>query len=240
MDDAHVRWLRQRRGDERPLSRTCSQGNRGLSIAFDMPTLYGYDHGAPVAQGEFGKCGVACRLFARHGSTAGRAPAGRGHDVDDDQRAGRSSGRCSSRPPRGAASARRLAARRRTTSSRSSSRRTSSSSRRAVAAPGRRHDRVRVARDAEVEPDQRHRLPHPRGRLDSGAGAGVHAGERDRVRAVGAGARPRHRRLRAAAGVLLQLPQRLLRGDREVPRGAAHLGARDARDGSARRTRARG
>jgi len=35
-----------------------SQGNRGLSIAFDMATLYGYDADAPEAMGEFGKCGV--------------------------------------------------------------------------------------------------------------------------------------------------------------------------------------
>ncbi|MFN8491045.1 MAG: methylmalonyl-CoA mutase family protein [Caldilineaceae bacterium] len=36
-----------------------SQGQTGLSIAFDMPTLYGYDTDAPVAEGEFGVCGVA-------------------------------------------------------------------------------------------------------------------------------------------------------------------------------------
>jgi len=35
-----------------------SQGNHGLSIAFDLPTLYGYDTDAPEAYGEFGKCGV--------------------------------------------------------------------------------------------------------------------------------------------------------------------------------------
>ena len=35
------------------------QGQTGLSIAFDMPTLYGYDTNAPQALGEFGKCGVA-------------------------------------------------------------------------------------------------------------------------------------------------------------------------------------
>ncbi|HEY5626034.1 MAG TPA: methylmalonyl-CoA mutase family protein, partial [Dehalococcoidia bacterium] len=35
-----------------------SQGNSGLSIAFDMATLYGYDTDAPEALGEFGKCGV--------------------------------------------------------------------------------------------------------------------------------------------------------------------------------------
>ena len=34
-------------------------GNNGLSIAFDMPTLLGYDHDEPWAEGEFGSCGVA-------------------------------------------------------------------------------------------------------------------------------------------------------------------------------------
>jgi methylmalonyl-CoA mutase N-terminal domain/subunit len=34
------------------------QGQTGLSIAFDMATLYGYDTDAPEALGEFGKCGV--------------------------------------------------------------------------------------------------------------------------------------------------------------------------------------
>lgn len=36
-----------------------SQGNTGLSVAFDLPTLMGYDTDAPEALGEFGKCGVA-------------------------------------------------------------------------------------------------------------------------------------------------------------------------------------
>ena len=36
-----------------------SQGETGLSIAFDMPTLYGLDTDDPRAVGEFGKCGVA-------------------------------------------------------------------------------------------------------------------------------------------------------------------------------------
>ncbi len=34
-------------------------GQTGLSIAFDLPTLYGYDSDAPESEGEFGKCGVA-------------------------------------------------------------------------------------------------------------------------------------------------------------------------------------
>jgi methylmalonyl-CoA mutase N-terminal domain/subunit len=48
-----------------------SQGQHGLSVAFDMPTLMGYDSDAPQARGEVGRCGVAIdsladmeRLFA--------------------------------------------------------------------------------------------------------------------------------------------------------------------------------
>jgi methylmalonyl-CoA mutase N-terminal domain/subunit len=36
-----------------------AQGQMGLSVAFDMPTLLGYDSDAPKALGEVGKCGVA-------------------------------------------------------------------------------------------------------------------------------------------------------------------------------------
>ena len=33
-------------------------GQTGLSIAYDMPTLYGQDTDDPEAEGEFGTCGV--------------------------------------------------------------------------------------------------------------------------------------------------------------------------------------
>ena len=39
-------------------------GQTGLSVAFDMPTLYGYDTDSPQAAGEFGKCGVAVSSVA--------------------------------------------------------------------------------------------------------------------------------------------------------------------------------
>ena len=39
-------------------------GETGLSVAFDMPTLMGYDADAPEAIGEFGKCGVAISSLA--------------------------------------------------------------------------------------------------------------------------------------------------------------------------------
>jgi methylmalonyl-CoA mutase, N-terminal domain len=41
-----------------------AQGQTGLSIAFDMPTLYGRDTDDPWALGEFGKCGVAVSSLA--------------------------------------------------------------------------------------------------------------------------------------------------------------------------------
>jgi methylmalonyl-CoA mutase, N-terminal domain len=40
------------------------QGQTGLSTAFDMATLYGYDTDHPMATGEFGKCGVAISSLA--------------------------------------------------------------------------------------------------------------------------------------------------------------------------------
>ncbi|GAC1616842.1 MAG: methylmalonyl-CoA mutase family protein [Ktedonobacteraceae bacterium] len=40
------------------------QGQTGLSTAFDMATLYGYDTDHPSAAGEFGKCGVAVSSLA--------------------------------------------------------------------------------------------------------------------------------------------------------------------------------
>ena len=41
-----------------------TQGQTGLSTAFDMPTLYGYDTDHELAAGEFGKCGVAISSLA--------------------------------------------------------------------------------------------------------------------------------------------------------------------------------
>jgi methylmalonyl-CoA mutase, N-terminal domain len=35
------------------------QGQNGLSVAYDLPTLMGYDADSPLSEGEVGKCGVA-------------------------------------------------------------------------------------------------------------------------------------------------------------------------------------
>ena len=40
------------------------QGQTGLSVAFDLPTLMGYDSDHPVSEGEVGKCGVAISSLA--------------------------------------------------------------------------------------------------------------------------------------------------------------------------------
>jgi methylmalonyl-CoA mutase, N-terminal domain len=41
-----------------------AQGQTGLSTAFDLPTLMGYDSDHPLSQGEVGKCGVAISSLA--------------------------------------------------------------------------------------------------------------------------------------------------------------------------------
>ncbi len=40
------------------------EGETGLSVAFDLPTLMGYDADDPVAAGEFGRCGVCVSSLA--------------------------------------------------------------------------------------------------------------------------------------------------------------------------------
>jgi methylmalonyl-CoA mutase N-terminal domain/subunit len=41
-----------------------SQGQTGLSVAFHLPTLYGYDSDHPMSTGEVGKCGVTVDTLA--------------------------------------------------------------------------------------------------------------------------------------------------------------------------------
>ena len=40
------------------------EGQTGLSVAYDLPTLMGYDADSPLAEGEVGKCGVAVSSLA--------------------------------------------------------------------------------------------------------------------------------------------------------------------------------
>ena len=107
-------------------------GQTGLSIAYDMPTLYGYDTDDPEAEGEFGTCGVAVSSLADMEIAARRAAARPGEHLDDDQLPPQPrSGRCtSSRPRRPGSRGRASRAPSRTTSSRSTSPRRSSCTRR--------------------------------------------------------------------------------------------------------------
>ncbi len=100
---------------------------------------------------------------------------------------------------------------------------------RAAPAADRRPDGVRRHRSAGLQAAVGVRLPHPRGRCDGRAGTRVHPRRRLRLRRTRPVPRPGRRHVRARAVVLLRRAHRLLRGDREVPRGPADLGALDAR-----------
>ena len=63
-------------------------GQTGLSTAFDMPTLMGFDSDHPRSRGRGRPGGRRDRLARRHGDVVPRHSARRGLDVDDDQRAG--------------------------------------------------------------------------------------------------------------------------------------------------------
>ena len=61
------------------------QGQTGLSTAFDMPALMGYDADHPRARGEVGKEGVSISTLADFERLFRGHPARSGHHVDDDQ-----------------------------------------------------------------------------------------------------------------------------------------------------------
>ena len=206
-------------------------GGTGLSVAFDLPTLDGPRSRSPALARRSGEVRRQHRLAQGHGAAVRRHPARRSedHDVDDDQLAGVDDLRDVSR--------RRRAARRRLEEDLGDdSERHPQGIHRAegihlpaapVDAADHRHLRVLREGSAEVEHDLGERLSHPRSGLDVAPGAGVHAARRPRVRAVRRRRRAGRRRLRAAPVVLLQFAQRLLRGDREVPRRAQAVGGGD-------------
>jgi methylmalonyl-CoA mutase N-terminal domain/subunit len=54
-----------------------SQGQTGLSVAFDLPTLMGYDSDHSMSRGEVGKCGVAISSLADMETLFDQIPLGR-------------------------------------------------------------------------------------------------------------------------------------------------------------------
>ena len=183
-----------------PGSASCSTaGQTGLSIAYDMPTLYGYDTDDPEAEGEFGTCGVAVssladmevlldglpldRVSTSMTINSPAAPIWAMYIAAAEKRgvpAGGPRGHAPERHPQGVRRPEGVPL-----------------PARAVAPPGDRHDRVRDPRDAPLEHGLDQRLPHPRGGLDGRPGAGVHDRRRDGLRRGGDRARPAGRRLRA-------------------------------------------
>ena len=152
-------------------------GQTGLSVAFHLPTLMGYDSDHPMSAGEVGKCGVAIDSLADmellfdgipldkiSTSMTTNAPATilwsmylvvaekQGVSV------GKASRHDSERHPQGIHRREDLH----------------------LSAPafdeaGRGHAGVRIATRSAMESDFHQRLPHPRSRLDSPAGTGIHA-----------------------------------------------------------------
>ena len=189
-------------------SASCSTpGRPGLSVAYDMPTLYGYDTDDPEAEGEFGTCGVAVSSLADMEVLLGGLPLDRVSTsmtinspaapiwamyIVAAEKAGvprdAPRGDHPERHPQGVRGAEGVPL-----------------PAGAVDAARHRHDRVRDPRDAALEHGLDQRLPHPRGRLDRDPGAGLHDRRRDGLRRGRPRARPARRRLRAAALVLLQL-----------------------------------
>ncbi len=218
------------------------QGQHGLSVAFDMPTLMGYDSDAPQARGEVGKCGVAIDSLA---------------DMEllfDGIDMGEITTSMTINGPACIALAQYVAAAEKKGIPRAKLGGTIQAdilkeyiAQKEWIFPPRPHMRIIVdmiefctPRDAEVEHDLHLGLPHSRGRIDGGAGVGLHARRRLRLRRSLHGRRDGRRRVRAAALVLLQLAHRLLRGDREVPRRAPDLRAAYAREVRREGIRARG
>ena len=177
------------------------QGQTGLSTAFDMPTLMGYDSDAARSLGEVGREGVAIDTLAdMEDLFAGipldevtvsmtiNAPAAmmlamyacmarrRGIPLDGARRHDPDG------HPQGVHRAEGVDV-----------------PARAVARPGRRHDRVVLRRDAALAPGLDQRVPHPRGGSDRRPGARVHARRRLRLRRGLHRARPAGRSLRARA-----------------------------------------
>ncbi len=198
-------------------------GQTGLSIAYDMPTLYGYDTDDAEAEGEFGTCGVAVSSLADMEVLLDGLPLDRISTSMTINSPAARSGRCTSPPPRSAAS--------RARSLRHDPERHPQGVRgpegvpvpaRAIHPPRHGHDRIRDARAAQVEHHLHLRLPHPR----SGSTAvqelafTIADGMAYVEEAIKRGLRVDEFAPRLSSS---STRTTTLRGDRQVPRGAANL-----------------
>ena len=216
------------------------QGQTGLSVAFDLPTQMGYDSDHPLAWAR--SAGSACRSTpGRHGarcSTASRWTRSRTSMTINatapillalvrgaGRRAGRRPGRAprhdAERHPQGVHRPRHLHL-----------------PAGAVAAAGHRHLRLRRPSTCRASTPSRSRGYHMReAGLHGGPGGGLHAGQRHRLRRGGRGAGLDVDDFARAALLLLQRPQRPLRGGGQVPRRPPPVGAHHDASASARTIR---
>src|SRR6266542_2737446 len=231
LDDAAVRGLRNAGGDEPALQGAPQGGRARPERRVRSADADGTRSGPRAVTRRSGEVRRQHRVARRHGAAVRRHRARRHHDVDDDQLAGADDFRDVSRgcgeAGRGLEEALRDDPERHPQRVHRAEGVHLSAAR--IDAADHRHLRVLLEGTSQVEHDFSERLSHPRSGIDGGTGAGVHAARRHRVRAVRDRRGPRRRRVRAADLVLLQLAQRLLRGDREVPRRPQDLGGSDAR-----------
>ena len=181
--------------------RNLAAGQQGLSVAFDLATHRGYDSDHPRVAGDVGKAGVAIdsvedmkilfdgipldKVSVSMTMNGAVLPVLAGYIVAAEEQGvarGPALGDDPERHPQGVHGPQHLHL-----------------PARAVDAHRRRHHRLHVAEDAEVQLDLDLRLPHAGSRRDAGARARLHARRRPRVRARGDRARPRRRRLRRRA-----------------------------------------
>ncbi len=198
--------------------RNLAGGQKGLSVAFDLPTHRGYDSDNPRIAGDVGMAGVAIDFDLRHAHAVRRHSAGRHQRVDDHERRGapRSGALCgggggTGHPAEGAVGdhperhpqgvhgpqhlhlpADRLDAHRL------------------------RHHRAYLGQHAEVQPDIGLGLPHAGGRGDGRPGARLYARRRAGICARRLRRRPVGRRVRAAHLLLLRHRHELLHGGGEA------------------------
>ena len=231
LDDASVRRLLVRRGDQHPLPAAAGSG-ADRSVGGVRPAHPAGPRLRPPAgprRGRSHRCGD--RLDRGHAAADGRDPARRRLDVDDHQRARLAAAAALRAGGRGAG-------RRRGAAVRHDPERHPQGVHRprqlhlpgpAQHAADRGHVPLLHRAPAALEHDLDLGLPHPGGGLDGRPGAGLHHRQRHRLRAGGGGRGPRGGCVRAAAVLLLQRAQRLLPGGRQVPRRPHAVGRADAR-----------
>ena len=202
-----------------------AHGGHGLSVAFDLPTLMGYDSDHPFSEGEVGKCGVAID------SLEDMEILFDGIDLE------KTTVSMTINSPASVLWAMYLAVAEKQGADwkKISGTLQNDILKEYIAqkeyiyppAPSMRLVIDTFEFGSKFTPkfntDFDQRLSHSRGRLDRAAGVGIHGLRRRGIRRMGAAPRARCRRVRSAAELLLQRAQRFLRGNRQVSRGAQDL-----------------